>query len=247
MPGEILDFLACAPQLKEDATVVLHDVTLNHASGAIYNYATKVLFDIMSADKYWMINKNTEGEEDAILSPESISNIAAFKLNGKSMDKIRDLFSSLSLTWNYYPGDEQLKTYRKLFKETYCAEYIEIFDFICDLQRSTYNDRIVVNNMGLDTIEAWRSESGVYIYGAGYWGEKYYRYARRYDLPVDGMVISDGNLYDSHWMEYGIPLYHLSEFIEQDVNEKIIIAIDKKNKGEIIYDLMKLGIKNILL
>ena len=245
LPGEIMDFLACAPRLSVDAVVVLHDVTLNHSSGAIYNYATKVLFDVVSGEKYWMLDKRRQTGET--LSPESISNIAAFKKNDATMRNIMDVFSSLSLTWNYYPGDEQLRKYRELFVGIYDTEYMDVFDNICGMQRDTYDDRLVVNHMGIDAMEAWRSESSVYIYGAGYWGKKYFNYARKYGLSVEGMVISDDNSYNSSWRQYEIPLFHLSEFIEKKHNKSIVVAVDRKSKGEIVCDLMKSGIKNILL
>ncbi len=56
LPGELLDFLAIFPYLSPKATVVLHDVSLNlqHTISSARSYSTKVVFDIVVADKILM-------------------------------------------------------------------------------------------------------------------------------------------------------------------------------------------------
>ena len=55
LPGEILDFLACFPFLKEGCIVVLHDIILNHLDNR-KEFATKLLFDTVVAEKYLNID-----------------------------------------------------------------------------------------------------------------------------------------------------------------------------------------------
>lgn len=51
LPGELLDFLICYPYLTDDAVVVLDDLTFAHFGENTNAIATKVLFDLITADK----------------------------------------------------------------------------------------------------------------------------------------------------------------------------------------------------
>ena len=72
LPGELLDFIICLPYLKDGCTVVLHDTIESHLTGVDLEIATKLLFDVVTAnDKYMM----REQEINSACFP----NIAAFK------------------------------------------------------------------------------------------------------------------------------------------------------------------------
>lgn len=50
-PGELLDFLACLPYLKNGATVVLHDIVLHHKEMTIATCATQIILNAVVAEK----------------------------------------------------------------------------------------------------------------------------------------------------------------------------------------------------
>jgi predicted O-methyltransferase YrrM len=115
LPGEILDFLAIYPLLSKRAVVVLHDVVLNHYADTKL-FATKLLFDVIKADKYYNLLDDLTG---------SVLNIAAFRLNDTSKSSIIDVISSLSISWGYKLNPLETAKYSQVFKEKYSSlEYL---------------------------------------------------------------------------------------------------------------------------
>lgn len=108
LPGEVLDFLAIFPFLKENAVVVLHDIALHHLSDKNC-IATNVLFQTVVAEKY--LNNN-----------EYFPNIAAFRINEDTKKYIFDVFCCLTLPWDYIPDEEQIETYSKMYSEHYGSD-----------------------------------------------------------------------------------------------------------------------------
>lgn len=92
LPGEVLDFLAVLPLLKENAIVVLHDIALHHF-GARNCLATNVLFNSVTADKF-------------LNNAEEFPNIAAFRVNEDTKKYILSVFYSLTLPWEYIPDEK---------------------------------------------------------------------------------------------------------------------------------------------
>jgi hypothetical protein len=115
LPGEILDFLAIYPFLSEKAVVVLHDVVLNHYADTKL-FATKLLFDVIKADKYYNVIDDSTG---------TLSNIAAFRLNNLSRSSIIDVISSLSISWGYKLNPLEINLYSQFIKNEYSStEYL---------------------------------------------------------------------------------------------------------------------------
>jgi hypothetical protein len=115
LPGEILDFLAIYPFLSEKAVIVLHDVVLNHFDDTKL-FATKLLFDVIKADKYYNVLDE---------STESLSNIAAIRLNDLSRSSIIDVISSLSISWGYKLNPIEIEQYSLVIKNNYnSSEYL---------------------------------------------------------------------------------------------------------------------------
>lgn len=127
MPGEVMDFLCIFPYLQPGATIVLHDVNLNH-HGALYwksgsfmtakdAIATKILFSTVVADKYMVLRQGGK-----------LPNIAAFSINENTEKYLDDLFFMLTMTWSYIPNDEMMQEYRSLLERFYTEERMECFN-----------------------------------------------------------------------------------------------------------------------
>lgn len=115
MPGEILDFLALLPYLKDGACCVLHDTIYNLSGKSNASYATKILLDSVYAEKYYdIINKNL--------------NIAAFLVDHRTRENVANIFSALSITWARIPKIGELMKYRDDFKKFYDEECLTLFD-----------------------------------------------------------------------------------------------------------------------
>ena len=132
LPGEVLDFLAMLPYLKDSAVVVLHDVALNQHSyqtGWAEACATGTLFSAVTAEKFLNFIP-----EDLFQYP----NIAAFRVNEQTTENVENVFLSLILCWKYLPSEEQLLVYRKLYQKFYSAELCEIFQEAIDMNAYNY-------------------------------------------------------------------------------------------------------------
>ena len=131
LPGEVLDFLAMLPYLKDGAIVVLHDMALNQykrQSGWADACATGLLFSAVVAEKILNFDEQTLFR---------YPNIAALRINEQTLKNIENVFLSLILDWKYLPSEEQLLVYRKLYQKLYPAELCEIFQEAVDM--NTYN------------------------------------------------------------------------------------------------------------
>ena len=136
MPGEILDFLTVLPYLSKDAIVVLHDVALNLSGRGGYSYATKILLDAVSGEKYYDYQKAL--------------NISAFRITEETKVNIANVFSALSITWQYKPSLSELMSYRDIFRENYDKECIDLFDIFvgqnADRIERNKGEKIAENN-----------------------------------------------------------------------------------------------------
>lgn len=124
MPGEILDFIAVMPYLKEGALVVLHDVADNHYERPnwINAYCTGVLFSVVTAEKF--LNFIPKGCGNTFFR---YPNIAAFKINEHTRANIDQLFLSLVINWNYSPKPAELKFYLTHYRRHYPKQLVDIF------------------------------------------------------------------------------------------------------------------------
>ena len=140
LPGELLDFLAVYPYLKNGATVVLHDTNLDYLRAKNTNdtfnksaykaTATKNLFSLITAEKY--INMN---------SKMGVPNIAAFVVNEDTQKYIKDVFFALTLTWGYMPEEYLLAQYRECYAHNYDPDCLDVFDLAIAM------NRVMVDNL----------------------------------------------------------------------------------------------------
>ncbi|MDR1741281.1 MAG: class I SAM-dependent methyltransferase [Synergistaceae bacterium] len=112
-PAETLSFISIFPFLTPDAVVVLHDVNLffsNPPNSGYDAYATKLLFDIVTADKF------TPSEfGNGYIHP----NIAAFQVNGDTRKYIADVFRSHFFPWGYDVPERVLSGTKHIIREQY--------------------------------------------------------------------------------------------------------------------------------
>lgn len=210
LPGELFDFIAAYPYLSQNAMVVLHDIVLNHLDGCFEAFATKIVFDVVSADKYYLLDTHTQENMKA-----GIENIAAFQINNDTKKYMEDCFSALSITWAYFPEEEELNLYRKLVEREYDDLCLRLWDCAVKMQRLTCSTKYVEQDIGgwnnfKELKRKWRLASKICIYGFGTKGKIYLDYALREGLRVDAIVVSDVQPTENIIVEK-IPVYHISE------------------------------------
>lgn len=189
LPGELLDFLCILPYLNNRAIIVMHDTVLNFSGCASACCATKILFDVASGKKYFHYENR------------DLRNIAAIEMNESTRELAANLFSALSITWNYIPDDFAMNCYRNIYRRYYdkeCNKLLDIFYqeqlYLSDKKRYFFVERRnMVNVCSLADIEMDT--------------DKIYHYFMENDdevlyiLDMDGRlygVVSRGDLYRSY-------------------------------------------------
>ena len=133
-PGEILDFLMIAPFLSKNSIVILHDIQL-HVNSVfkadsfeknIPYYTTLVLTTSLSGNKFY-----PDDDEHADLSVFNTPNISAIQLDKDNFNaNCKDIFSLLTLHWNYMISDEHNKYIIKIFNKYYDKELVYLYNRI---------------------------------------------------------------------------------------------------------------------
>jgi predicted O-methyltransferase YrrM len=148
MPGEVMDFLAIFPSLKENATVVLHDTSLHTWGDWPDAIATGLLASALSGEKivlkefdnvffHHIMKKNVE---------MTFSNIAAIVLDKNQKERIWDIFNLLTQRWSYMPTADDLNSFRSVLEKHYDPPYLEYFNTVVNYQEKNFNNRISAND-----------------------------------------------------------------------------------------------------
>lgn len=212
LPGEILDFLAALPYLSDDAIVVLHDVALQHADEITdYNcFATQVLFSSVTGKK--MLNNKKE-----------YPNIAAFQLNKSTYENIYDLFSALSLTWDYIPSQKELDIYKLWYEKNYDQEACLLFDQVINMNMKTIVKMCDQIDDYMKTFcDAVLSRyNKVFLYGAGKRGRAFFKALEKY---CDADILKNCKYVVSDFGEAQKNNYIAWESLDADFNSIIILS-----------------------
>lgn len=120
LPGELLDFLCILPYLRDGAVVVFHDITLNLKKKETA-YATKIVLDMAEGEKYLNFHDGN-------------LNIGAIQIGEETRENIANVFSTFSITWQYFPKISEILTYRKIYAKYYDEECMELFDIFVEAQ-----------------------------------------------------------------------------------------------------------------
>lgn len=234
LPGELLDFIAFLPHLKENAIVVLHDTCLNHRSNNSVGFATQLLLDVVSGEKYFDLMVDN-GEP----------NIGAFRITSETRKNINDVFRALLITWNYMLDEEQICIYRNEFRKHYDQNSLNLFEMAVSLNKKTISKYKLAKANGIkDAVNFVRRISSyrIYIYGNGYFGKKINDFLQDLDVNTIGYIISDDKKIN---IETGTMF--LSEYVKcKENNDLILIGVSDIISSEIEKNLISIGIYNYL-
>lgn len=242
LPGELLDFLVCYPFLNKTCTVVLHDVAENMITGKKTEIATKLLFDVIRADKYYMLDK----DEYAY----GFSNIAAFTINDQTATSIDNLFSALSFSWNYGFSNEDKEAYGGIINKNYPTSCYQWYLRVAKMHEYTALEGKIRSHYGKDLSVLklqWESADCVYVYGGGYWAELYTRYANINGLSIAGYIISEE--YEKKdslvFNKFDLPVLYPGE-VDDAINCAVVLGVDVSSFRQCTLSLKKSGISRIL-
>ena len=128
IPGEVMNLIEIFPFLKENAIIVLHDITWHFfpVYKTIYN-----IFDSKVMPSQIFLMSSLIGEK--ILLPEgdnNFINIGVVCLSKNQKKYYLDYFLLLMNLWQYLPSNEQLYGLREYIKKYYDNKiFLRIFDF----------------------------------------------------------------------------------------------------------------------
>ncbi|MCI5933898.1 MAG: class I SAM-dependent methyltransferase [Lachnospiraceae bacterium] len=183
-PGEILDFLAVLPFLKDHATVVLHDVGM-HYEYSPRAFATQLLMDVVSAD---IILENDDSREGGY------PNIAAFTCNDGTKAYLYQVFSALNISWSYVPKEQHLESYRKIYRQYYSKELLDVFEVAVQLNKKCLQrnrDKVLSGIAELSDLLQWvKDADSVYIYGKGDRGSKIYDILEQNHIHICSYIVT---------------------------------------------------------
>ena len=161
-PGEILDYIALLPYLKDDAVIVFHDIALpylydSHRSASVMS----ILFAAASGEKY----VNTF-DFDGVYA-----NIGALSVNSETKENIESVFLSLFVPWEYLPDKKQLRGYRSVFAQNYNKHLLEIFDKAVEINFA--HPKVVKRTAWLFPFDVVEAKSKVVIFCVGAVGQEF--------------------------------------------------------------------------
>lgn len=230
LPGEIFDFLACFPFLKQGTTVVLHDVLLNHLGDNPNAFATKLLFDSVTGMKF--MNTDDDGK---------LIGIGAFVITEDTQRYIADVFSVLTITWKYIPAPAELAMYRAFLEKYYPVSYLKWLDMVIELNRTTLKKK----SEGFLKICKWITSiraNRIYVYGCGNFGKAFYGLLEQCGMKPEGYIISDGQIKSEEYQD----VYYLSE-VSLNERDMILVGVNVSLQKEICDILQSRGIRNYIL
>lgn len=226
LPGEILDFLAILPYLSSNAVVVLHDLCLNFRStNSIEEYATKVLFDVAVSDNKIKFDDDSRSN--------NYSNIGMFIVDDNTKKYIRDVFSSLSISWHYYPSECMLEIYRRHFSRFYSDELLDLFNHVCNLQKGLF---ALKSKSTLEDFNQFIHNKEFYLYGTGNAGKVLSEYINNNNGKIKGFISS--RVTERKFRGYNV--YSVDEISKvKKENEIVLLALDRKFHSEIERGLIE--------
>lgn len=238
MPGELLDFLAFYPYLKQSAIVVVHDIALNLFHNQPDAFATKVLLDTVAARKFYGMDG------------DSLLNIGAFMINSDTGRYIDNIFSALTLTWKSFPKKEELTLYREFYQKHYNNGNLELFDAAVRMNYRSWEERLKEEKRkkkeelmrAYKWIEGIKQKDKVYIYGCGYYGKKLYELLDALEICLGGFLVSDGQ--EKANMEN---IYFISEVDVDTTREVILLGVDDSLYEDIGARLSERGIYDYVI
>ena len=236
LPGELLDFLVFLPYLTDGAVVVLHDIALMHLANEQNNsFATKILLDLVKADKLYQINPEYQ-----------MPTIGAFRITSKTRECAKDIFKALQMKWGYMLTENQIDSYRSFYKRIYVDDFLEDFELAVKMNQYSFNrQKLNSREKTENAIKSWIAlidkleKKEFYIYGNGTVARELSKMLSKLELPPKKYIISD----DKKILSREENIVHLSS-VSKDA--MILIGVSDKYKDEIYRILLAGKYENVI-
>lgn len=213
LPGELLDFLICYPYLSKQAVVVLDDLTFAHWGENTNAIATKILFDLVAADKVFPKNN---GE---------YPKMAGFVLNEDTKKYVLDYFSGLLTPWWYELSKNEIEVYRNVVEKQYGEDEVLLFNQAVKINLETLDKESKIKQELRRVIEIYKSGKPTLIYGIGQRGMALNIFLKKQARGgYIGHIISDDRSKEV-FEKIVEDIYHLCEILEYKDKYQILVAV----------------------
>ena len=225
LPGELLDFAIALPFLTDNAVIVLDDISFWFEGENRWAFATKILFDLCIAEKYYA------------QTPDGFPKVAAFRLADKSSMWQKNLFDALSMPWSYYDKN-QISFYKKIVSRYFSSEIQESFNKAVEINAQAIEKKKNIKPIIKYIMEKCKNVERVYIYGCGQRGRALLYFLEKNGINVDGMIVSDDRS-KQQVNDFDTEILHISEVSMKNEPLILVAAAD----DEIRQNLDNLNIK----
>ncbi len=186
LPGELLDFLAALPYLKDGAIVVLHDTFLNQRPRSSNAFATRVLLSAAVGEK--IVGKGGDNSYNYI-------ELGVFKITQDTAKYIENVFSALMVTWSYIPDSQMMELYGRFLSRYYQDNLMEEWNMAVEMNRKTISGKHRMNRAGIcsiyELIRKLENKENIFIYGCGKTGAKLFALFNDLGIKAEGYIVSD--------------------------------------------------------
>lgn len=248
LPGEVLDFLACYPFLGQGCVVILHDIALNHKTkykvDPALSFATKVLFDAVTADKILDLGDGV------------FPNIGAFLVTSDTDKYLEDVFSALTMTWRYIPDSEELSLYRDFYSQYHSKRSLQLFDMAVQMNHDSIAQRRVHEGkkrkeVVKEIVKLYKQIADpevrrIYVYGCGMIANSLHCMLEECCMGKEiWHIVSDGQ--EMSGVKDKENVYYLSEAEIEVDKDIIIVGVNASLQNAICSELHKRGFSEYIL
>lgn len=213
LPGELLDFLVCLPYLTSDALVILDDLTFAHFGENTNAVATKVLYDLVVADKVFL--------EDNMFYPK----LGGVILNKDTRTYVEDYFLGLAMPWWYELSYNDLEVYRNIIRNQYGKREVLLFDEAVKINRDTLVKQCLIKEEIKKLFRICQIEKPILIYGVGQRGVALRIFLeKQVGRKINGFIISDDRKKEE-FRNVKQHIFHLGEIANGKEDYQILVAV----------------------
>ena len=233
MPGEILDFLAVLPFMKNNGVVILHDVAFSY----YYHNCLPSNAVLMAS----IVGQRIEPGDDKDRA-SGYPNIGGFYLNDDTRKYIINVFSSLLLDWEYVPSKHELMIYKKHYEKYYTEKEINLFEKAIFNNRNNVRNRVCKKLFDFDDkdiIKAIIKEEQVIFWGAGSISRFWEDVLLRAGIAIRFIISRDDIQRES---DNRIPIIRPDECDFSAIDDMIIVMSSRYDK-EIETTLINYGVQ----
>lgn len=222
LPGELFDFLAAFPYLRDGAIVVLHDIFLNQYVQSSNAFATRVLLSAVVGEK--IVGRGMDNQYNFV-------ELGVFKVTQDTAKYIENVFSALMVTWNYIPDSQIIQLYSQFLSRYYKSDLMEEWNMAAEMNCNMLFKKQHMNKLGVrsvyELVEKLKNKENIFIYGCGKIGKKLFDLLNDFGIKIEGYIISDGEKkpFINQRIEY---------ISDVEINKTVIVlGMTEKNQKEV--------------